>query len=64
MTYTPLVSFAGCLVAELSVVLVCIAFNKFKIWKDMRSMSLEIARGEFVRGQNELWGCITSDVAQ
>lgn len=64
MIDTQLICFAGCVVAELGIVSVCIAFNKFERWWGVRSMSLEIARGEFVRGQNEMWGCITSDVAQ
>jgi len=51
-----LVSFAGCVVAELSVVSVCIAFNKFERWRGVRRMSLEIARREFVRGQNTQGG--------
>lgn len=49
MTYTPLVSFAGCLVVELGVVSGCIAFNKLKRWRDVRSMSLEVTREEYNR---------------
>lgn len=56
MIDTTLISFAGCVVAELGIVSVCIAFNKFERWRGVRSMSLKIARGEFVREKRKQRG--------